>query len=397
MYSVVANIRQSLYAKCLGIAVMWQVAFTAMGVFIVSNFTKSSGVSFDYWLESPLRYMVNWDGFAYYHNLLGGYTDAMSQGAVFYPLFSVLVYALHFVTLGLIPVVVCGLIVNTIALSIIIWCFVKICKILVINYKWALLFFFTFVSAGFLNFFYTEAVFIAGSLLAYYFALSKQWFKMALVLGVLTSVRLPAILVIGLCGLEFMRAHDYKIKQILNKNLLVFLLAPTGFILFGLYLYIVRGDFFAMFNMYNVPWTQWPFHKFDPNIIGTLYSGVNDFYESVSLRTRSLSSALVAYILPFYALIILLVTSLYGIFKIKKWAIPLGVFGLVSFVFFTINSNVNSVHRYVFSSISVFLILSYIAMNTNKLGRASLLMFAAINAIIMVALFAGFVLLYFVG
>lgn len=104
-----------------------------------------------------------------------------------------------------------------------------------------------------------------------------------------------------------------------------------------------------------------------------------------------------AYILPFYALIILLVTSLYGIFKIKKWAIPLGVFGLVSFVFFTINSNVNSVHRYVLSSISVFLILSYIAMNTNKLGRVSLLMFAAINAIIMVALFAGFVLLYFVG
>jgi len=381
------------FQRALIYAVVWQVFFTILGVILASVWGANDTNKFGYWLDSPLKYMVNWDGHAYYNNLFDGYLNPMSQGAVFYPLFSILVYALHFVTFTLIPPVWCGLIVNTLALAVIFYMFKKICEQLKINVRWVVMFFLTFVSAGFLNFFYTEAVFVAGSLVAYYFALSKQWWKMGVALAVLTAARLPAILVVGLCGLEYLRSNKWR----LDKNALWFLLAPVGFLAFGMYLYVVRGDFLAMFNMYNVPWTDWPYQQFTPNIFGTLINEGRLLAESVVRGTRSLGSALVAHGLPLYALGILLATSLYGLIKIKRWAVPLGVFGLVSFILFTINGNINSVHRYVLSSISVWLILGYMFQRARRRGKVALGIFAGANTLMMLVIFGGFVLYYFTG
>ena len=91
--------------------------------------------------------------------------------------------------------------------------------------------------------------------------------------GSLTAARLPSILFVALCGLEYLRAYTWNIKQAINKKFLWFLLAPLGLIVYVLYLAVVRGDFFAMLHAYSTT-NDWTYQVFNPNIFDTLHETV---------------------------------------------------------------------------------------------------------------------------
>ncbi|GGM55089.1 hypothetical protein GCM10012275_27730 [Longimycelium tulufanense] len=56
---------------------------------------------------------------------------------------------------------------------------------------------------------------------------------------------------------------------------------------------------------------------------------------------------MINYVLPLIGLFLLLVVSIYVVVACRGTGVPLGVFGIVSIVMFTLNSNLISVHRYV--------------------------------------------------
>lgn len=111
-----------------------------------------------------------------------------------------------------------------------------------------------------------------------------------------------------------------------------------------------------MFHAYKAP-DGWAYQVFNPNILETIL-------HSMALSLKDLiagnitKSLIVNHILPVTSIIILAIGSLWGIFIKKGAGIPLGVFGILATVMFTLNSNLVSVHRYVLACIPLFIIYS---------------------------------------
>jgi hypothetical protein len=178
---------------------------------------------------------------------------------------------------------------------------------------------------------------------------------MAVALALLTAIKIPAILVIGLCALEFMRANDWDIKKIFQPAVLYFALTPLGFITYGLYLKHLRGDFLAMFHGYHAT-HDWDYHIFNLDIAAPIFRALKETARLCLGITSQPELALVNSTLPVIGLGLLGLASLYGIFKAKGKLLPLGIAGLVSIVFFSINNNLVSVHRYLLPSIILYIV-----------------------------------------
>ena len=210
--------------------------------------------------------------------------------------------------------------------------------------------------------FYSEALFIALAFWAYAFALERKWWAVGVLLAALTATRLPSLLFVALCGLEFLRVYDWNIKKVLNKNILWFLLAPIGFIAYGLYLLVVRGDFLAMFHAYTAT-NDWTYHHFNLNIFATLYETVIFIISSIA-SLRPTYEAFINYGLPLASLALVLASSVYILYRLRSRGIPLFIFGILSLVMFTVNSNVVSVHRYALACICLYIAVALLPHRT---------------------------------
>lgn len=332
------------------IALLWQMAIlaVALSIQVISRQPLS------------LDYVTNWDGGWYMTILSGAYADPTSAAAAFYPLLPLVVKICQLISFNLIPLPIIVLTINTIGLAIAVFYLHRIALIFFKKTKLAnltVLLFLTFPTAFFMGQFYTEALFCALSFAAYYFALQKQWRTMAILLTFLTATRLPSVLVVGLCGLEYLRAHDWKLRRAFNKNLAWFLLAPLGFVAYGLYLLAARNDFFGMFHAYQLT-NDWSYQKFNLLFPKTVAREIYVFLTNPFSHELSWGDYLVNHAMPLLSLVLLFVASIYFIKKYRSHGIPLGVAGLVAIVFYTLNSNIVSVHRYVFTNFIVFLFLA---------------------------------------
>jgi hypothetical protein len=360
---------QTDFGIALAIALSWQIMMTAVGYFLDSSLFMFQNPEWQGGRSGILAHTGRWDGGWYGHILKFAYGEDGSPAApAFYPLFPLLVGFGKFLTFGLVDTLTISLIVNTVALWFTITALLKIVRTFTDIKKApfiAIALFLTSPAAIFLHMFYGEAVFLAIGSWAYLFALQRKWWAVGLMLGVLTAARLPSLLFIGLCALEFLRAHQWSIRSIWNKNILWFLLAPLGFTLYGIYLYIVRGNFFAMFSAYEAT-SDWAYQTFNPNILHTIGRSAEQIVQVIG--PEKLDYLLVVNeLLPVAAIAIIAATSLYGIFRIKQYGIPLGIFGLVSIIMFTLNSNTVSVHRYALGCISVYLITTIFLTKHQKL------------------------------
>lgn len=332
------------------IALGWQFLLFGIGLFIEHLFYgKTTGPT------GLLLHTSYWDS-GWYNDIINGAYEKVPASAAFYPLFPLTVYLLHSLFLGSLNGLTCGFIINIFSVWVAIYALVKIAHYYVgSKYKWWVIsLFLASPAAFFLHQFYSEALFCALVFSAYYFALKQKWAVMAILLGISTAARLPALLFVGLCGLEFMRSYDWNVRKIWNKNLLWFLLAPIGFVLYGLYLLLIRGNFFAMFAAIDET-KDWSYHVFNPNFLATF---INAAHKSAHLLLHiDLLNKynFVTWVLPTFALGILFIFSFYSLFTKQRKLLTLGLFGFASFIFFTLNSDVVSVHRYVLPCIVIYI------------------------------------------
>lgn len=345
-------------AIALIVAVLWQFAMTIIGLVL---HPALSGEPF-------LRHMSLWDG-GWYLNIINEHYAFNPASPAFYPLFPLIISALSFVTFNAVDYTVLALFVNTVSLGFAIAGLLAVAKHFGITTRARYLCVALFLlspAAFFMHLFYSEALFAAIGFWAYAFALRKQWLYVGILLAVLTASRLPSLLFVGLCGLEYLRAYDWNVKKALNRNILWFLLAPLGFIAYGLYLLAVRGEFFAMFSAYKAT-NDWAYQQFNPNFLYPIAHGFYEVVLSLIGRLPLNGNLLVSHAFPLFALTLLLASSLYLIFSYRGKGIPLGIFGLISIVFFTLNNNLVSVHRYTLPCLGIYIALTLIYTRYRKL------------------------------
>lgn len=339
-------ILKSDFKVALLIALAWQMLFTLIGILLTPN------------QSDILNHTMRWDS-GWYMIVVNEHYAINAASAAFYPLFPLLVSIVSIVTFHIIPYSLIGLVINTVCLWLAIAALLKIAREFIPSkYRYLpVVFFLAAPAAFFMHLFYSEALFIAIGFWAYLFALKRQWLWVGVLLAFLTAARLPAILFVALCGLEYLRSYDWNIKKALNKNLAYLLLTPLGFVFFGLYLYIVRGDFFAMFAAYHAT-NDWSYQVFNPNFLYTI--GSETYGTALTLFGHKFfpNGALINHAIPLFSLVLLLGCSLYTIIIRKGAGIPLGIFGILSVILFTLNSNVTSVHRYTLPCIVIYIALA---------------------------------------
>ncbi|WP_155772268.1 hypothetical protein [Mycobacterium asiaticum] len=344
----------------LAIAVLWQVLMTILGAVLSPD------------RAALLDHTMLWDA-QWYSNILHEHYQINPASAAFYPLFPLIVGALSVLTFHVIPNAALGLFVNTVALGFAIAALLSISREFEIRkFRYATVALFLAAPAAvFMHLFYTEAVFVALGFWAYAFALRRRWAFMAITLAFLTATRLPALLFVGLCGLEYLRAYDWSIKKAANRNAAYFLLAPIGFVLYGTYLWTVRGNFLGMFSAYQST-KAWGYLNFEPNFAYSIFRSARETVRAVSGQRPIDNDIVVNYSIPLLCLALLLSCSLYLLRVYRGKGVPLGIFGLCSLVFFTINSSFVAVHRYALPCLGIYVALALICGDVRR-GRALVL------------------------
>jgi hypothetical protein len=381
-----------LWTTALLIALAWQLVMTLLGIFLERSFSPTDPASM-----TTLSHTGYWDG-GWFRSIIAGDGYVLSApSAVFYPLFPMAVTAVQFLSFHALSLTAAALIVNTATLWLAIVALARIAEHFVDSkYRWLVVtLFITSPAAIFMHFVYAEAIFCALAFWAYLFALRRQWWHMAVLLCLIAIVKVPALLVIGLCGLEFMRAHQWSVRKMLNRQALAFVLVPLGFIGYGIYLQRIRGDFLAMFHAYEYT-DDWGYHVFDPNFLMPIFSAFKTTILLLLGKTAGISVELANNALPFVGLLLLALASFYAVFYIRGKALPLSITGFVSIVFFTINSNVISVHRYLLPCLVLYLVPVVLLQKYKNLSWA---VYAAILAgcVLQVILFFFFVSGRFAG
>lgn len=366
-------------------AIIWQAALTIAGILLSAD------------TSSTLGYMLRWDA-GWYQLIITDHYATNAASAAFYPFFPLAIASLTELTFHLYSPQLLALILNTVCLGFGLTALLKIAKYFVSsNYRYlSILFFLAAPAAFFMNIFYGEALFIAIAFWSYLFALQRRWLLVGLLLAALTATRLPSLLFVGLCGLEFLRAYDWNIKKIFNTNILYFLLAPAGFISYGTYLWQTRGDFFAMFNAYSST-TDWAYHVFNLNIFQTIGRATYRTIRAVAGKREFDNDILINHAIPLVCIALIFVSSIYLIIKLKGKGVPLGVFGLVSIVMFTINNNLISVHRYTLPCLTIYIALVLFIEHYKKLRLIAIFIAAVMLSIQVLLLLTLHLTTQFVG
>lgn len=332
------------------IALSWQTIMTVIGVYFAMR-SGSPSIS-----DAFVSHMNHWDAGWYQHVLAYAYSPQGSPAApAFYPLFPGLVGLVSFLSFGLIDHMITGLIINTAALWLVVVAFIRILRHFTTSRSAIALgvaLFLCFPAAFFMHVFYGEAVFVALGLWAYAFALQRRWWAVGALLAVLSAARLPSVLFMALCALEYLRSYGWKIKKALNPHALWFFLAPLGFIVYGTYLAVVRQDFFAMFHAYAAT-NDWTYQVFSPNIFATIGGAFSTVIGATASRQFTYDIFINDFI-PLVALAMLIVSSIYCLRLPKGRGVPLGAFGLLATIMFTLNGNVVSVHRYILPCVVIY-------------------------------------------
>ncbi len=340
----------------VGLTLLWKILLLTIGVIFDS--IQGGALSF-------LDHTMRWDS-GWYLTIISDLYATSPASAAFYPLFPLLVSGLHELSFGLIPVEVSGQLINTAAVIALITALLKLARTFkpVLNPAILITLVLCAPAAFFLHAFYGDALFFALTSWAYLLARQKKWMWMGILLALLTASRLPGLLVVGLCGLEFLRAHQWSIKSALNKNFLWFFLAPVGFLFYGTLLFFRNGDFLGMFHAYKAT-SDWIYQVFNLNILETLARQCYQFLR-VLIGERPLDIGFIVNIaLPLILIAALITGSVYLLKKGKEY-IPLGIYGLVSVVMFTLNSNIVSVHRYILSVLTLYVALALLLHHKGK-------------------------------
>ncbi|GAB3478077.1 mannosyltransferase family protein [Amycolatopsis cihanbeyliensis] len=402
------------FGAALLVVLLWHLALTAAALLFgptlpTERGVPGSGVGSEAGL---LTHTFRWDSVHYGRILDGEYSDDV-RVAAFYPLFPFAVWLVQAITFGQLSTVAAGMLINTVASWLAVVALLKIVRYHLGEGSgpWlAVAGFLGAPAAFFLHAFYSEALFCAIGFWAYLFALRRDWTWMGLCLMAITASRITGVLFVGLCFLEFWRSSGWSRRGLLSVNLMWFPAALAGLAGYMTYLGMVTGDALGMFHAYTAP-DSWSYHVFNPNFLATIA-------EEAELTGRALLGLdemtnwrLVSHVLPMIGLALVLAASCYLIGCVlrdrrprgpaaealplaqradRTAPVPLAVFGLVSIVMFTLNSNVVSVHRYVLPCLTLYLALATLAQRSQALRPVAYVTLYA-GGLLQAMLFASFI------
>lgn len=346
-----ARFANSPWTQSFAIAVLWQLTLTVIGTLIdASTHGRAASVGL-------LGHTERWDALWFEGIIDNGY-GAEPASVAFYPAFPLLISILRIVTGGQVGVLVLGLVLNTVALGFAIRALLVIAERLgfTASNRWtpaAMLL--TAPPALFCHVFYSESVFLAFAAWAYAFALRRQWALMGLMLVGVTASRLPGLLMLALCGLEFWRSKGWSLRGLLDWRILWLPFGLLGFGAYAVHMWAVFGDPLAMIN--NVRTSgAWPYHVLQPNVLLTLADQSADVIRAVfGIDGAVLTPEVLHYqAIPLISLLVLAVSAVFLAVVWRRDSIPLVVFSALAIVMYTLNSNVISVHRYVFVCFTIY-------------------------------------------
>jgi Gpi18-like mannosyltransferase len=340
-------------------------------------------------VSKALSGTIKWDGYYYYKIATEGYGVEKSGLPAFYPLYP---YVMKLVSLFLgVRIEIVSFVMNTI-FSYFACLFLYLLAKDYLKKKddslFALLLFIFAPMNVFLLVFYTEALFCMLTFGAFYFARKRSWLYSCLFLALATATRFPGLIVAFAVFIEYLDSMGWSIKKVgkIDKNIFAFLLAPLGFVAYSFLLNYQFGDPLMMFNAYKYGWS---YQKFNLNIASTIIEETHFLVKTLISRPKGWLEAWVNSGIQFFAWIIAVIMTIYGMIKLKL-PISYYVFLLVSLLVFVLNSNFVSIARYLLPLFPLYLILTrFLSSPKIKEFRYIVLSLSAMISGVMIVLFTN--------
>ena len=303
------------------LAVVWQLVLTVIGATIerpllaLSIPQQGPVPPASSLLSHTYRFDATWIA-----PILDGSYITRPASAAFYPLFPLLVGAVHHASFGLLGFLASALVVNTVAVWAATYALVRMARHLVSAQApgWvAVAAFLAAPTAHYLHVFYSEAVFVGLAFSAYRFALERRWLPMGLCLVLLTTSRVTAILVLGLCFLEFWRSRGWRLLGLVSWPVLWFPASLLGFASYAAWLRWRTGDAFGMFTAYAIE-PSWGYTRFDPVIPRTIAHQAGIAWDALTGARPFTNYVLVDQVLPLVGLAVLVALSTFLIVRLRS-------------------------------------------------------------------------------
>ncbi|MGH2820986.1 MAG: mannosyltransferase family protein [Actinomycetota bacterium] len=240
-----------MWRDCALILVATRVAFLLIAYLAMLWFTRRAGTTTEGFLEIWAR----WDASDHFFRVAeDGYTgsEADPLGTAFFPLFPLLLRALSATGLSL---VASGMIISAICSLI---AFVYLYRLAEEEHsagsgRRAVLYLALFPTAAFLVAPYSEALFLAGAIPAFYYARRGRWHLVALPAAVATGARSAGLFLLLALACELLRQSDLSLRKVARAGVAL-LVGAIPAIAYAIYLQVVKGSFLYYLAVQRQGW-----------------------------------------------------------------------------------------------------------------------------------------------
>lgn len=345
-------------AKAVTIAILWLLIVNIFALLVLNRFNLKADTAYN-WINLEnfsqnqswdlISLHSRWDSIWYLDIASNGYLFngvGKLSNIVFSPVYPALTAIISLFTFG--NAVLAGWIISSVSLIIacaFVYKLVKEFHPFVDPYQ-VVFFLLIFPTAFFLNAVYTESLFLALSLAAFYFALKKN-FLLAGVIGFIASLtRISGILIFIPIAWEYYEAVG--LKRLFNLKFLPIMLIPFGTFCFFLYHYLAFGDWLLFFKV-----ESWWGRQF---ILNKDYFNLSS-YPAVINFSLDLTFTILAFI----------ATAL----SFKKLSVSYGLYMLSTLVFVLSSGTMMSIGRYILVLFPIYILA---ASFKNQLLKQALVM-----------------------
>jgi Gpi18-like mannosyltransferase len=312
--------------KVIIIFFLWLLIINTFALFSLNRFNLEADTAYN-WIDPGQFYQeqkwdiaslhARWDSFWYLDIAQNGYSfDEYNPwglyNIVFFPLYPFLIKLISFLTAG--NFILAGWVLSSIFLLLALFYFFKLAKEFhpEINPYSPILFLLIFPTAFFLNAVYTESLFLFLSLATFYYGLKKK-FMCAGVFGLFASLtRVTGILLFIPLIWEYLKNNNFRLKSVLNLNILPIFLVPLGTFSFFLYHHFKFGNFFLFLEIQK-NWGR----------AFTLQKGHFDFFSNPAIVNFILDVFFIVFALTILYFVFRRLRPSYGLYMIATIAIAL--------------------------------------------------------------------------
>lgn len=244
-------------SKVISLVVIWLIVINIFALYALNRFNLSPDTSYG-WINPSefqqnkdldlVNLRVHWDSFWYLKIAEQGYEymPGKLSSIAFFPLYPGLIWVVS--KIPFLTPALAGWIISTISLFVAMSFFYKLVKQFYpdIDPIEPVIYLLIFPTAFFLTSVYTESLFLALSIIFFYFLLRKQFLLAAIFLSLASLCRLNGLFLFAPFIYEYFK--NYGLKKFFNTNLLSFLIAPLGILSFIFYQYLKFGEPLAFFK-----------------------------------------------------------------------------------------------------------------------------------------------------